>query len=153
MGAVPNTQNGAQQTCPVCEGSGETEPKVKRDPYDFIFPRQVILLANGQNAVGIQTPAQFDFEWWDTVAVYTGTCDVKLEVGADTLMNTNAPGGANVNGLDIRNWAGTAQLPYSRRYPWILPKATQLLLTLTDTSGNVNNTIQVVLRGFQLKAA
>ena len=92
MGAVPNTQTGSQQTCPVCEGSGETEPKVKRDPYDFIFPRQVIAAALGQVAVGIQTPAQFDFEWWDTVAVYSGTCDVKLEVGADTLMNTNAPG-------------------------------------------------------------
>jgi hypothetical protein len=157
MGAVANAQDGSHQTCPVCEGSGETEPKVNRSPYDFIFPRQVIAAALGQVSIGIQSPAAFDFEWWDTVAVYTsnatGASDVKLEVGSETLMNTNAPGGANVNGVDIRNWAGTAQLPYSRRYPWLLPKSTQLLLTLTDTTNAVNNTIQVVLRGFALHAA
>lgn len=125
------------------------EPQYDRIPYDFKFPRQVIA-ANKQSAVAIQTPANFDFEWWDTVAIYTASADVKVEVGSSNLMNTNAPGGANVNGIDIRNWAGTAQLPYARRYPWVLPRATQCLLTITDTSG-AQNTVEIVLRGFQLK--
>jgi hypothetical protein len=151
MGAVPNAQSGSSETCPVCEGSGETEPKVRRWPYDFVVPRQVIG-AGLQVSVGIQTPAQFDLEWWDTVAVYTGPLDVVLEVNSDTLMNRNAPGSGNINGIDIRLWAGTAQLPYSRRFPWILPKQTQLLFTLTDTSG-AQNTVQIALKGFQLKSA
>ncbi len=125
------------------------EPQYDRVPYDFKFPRQVIA-ANGQVSVPIQTPASFDFEWWDTVGIYTGSADVKLEVGSDTLMNTNAPGGSNFNGIDIRNWVGSAQLPYSRRYPWVLPRATQCLLTITDTSG-AQNTVEIVLRGFMLK--
>lgn len=148
-GALANAHSGSPEACPRCGGEGELEKKFNRVPYWFVFPRTTIALANGTAQVSIQTPKDFDFEWWDIVSNSTGAYDVKLEINAATLMNAGQSG--NASGIANVNWAGTAQLPSSRRLPYILPKGTQVVLYFTDTSGAINNAIQVSFNGFLLE--
>ena len=147
-GVVHNPKSGDTISCPRCDGEGEVQKKFHRRLYDFIFPRTVVTANAVRQAVSVQVPKDYDFEWWDTVADRTSPLlQVSLEINAVTFMNTNTPG--NTNGIDIDNWAGTAQLPYARRFPFVLSEGDQAVLYLTDLSGS-NNTTQVVFRGFQL---
>jgi hypothetical protein len=148
QGVVHNAKTGEPLACPRCDGDGEVQKKFHRRLYDFIFPRTKILANAVRQAISIQVPKDHDFEWWDTVANYTDArLQISLEINAVTFMNTNTPG--NTNGIDIANWAGTAQLPYARRFPFVLSKGDQAVLYCTDYS-TADNTVQVVFRGFQL---
>lgn len=148
-GVLANTHTGSPEVCPRCGGEGEVEARFNRVPYDFVFPRTTIVLANGTNQVSIQSPKDADFEWWDIVGNSTGGFDVKLEINAETMMNAGQQG--NASGIASVNWMGTAQLPSARRVPYILPKGTQVVLYFTDTSAAPNNAIQVAFRGFLLE--
>jgi hypothetical protein len=146
-GVVPHFRDGSPATCPVCEGHGQVPMKYNRRPYDFAFPTQTIT-GNGTATPSIQLPGDYDFEWWDTVATYTSSSLlVLLEINDIRFMNSLQPG--NQNGIPIANWAGTAQLPYSRRFPSRLVKRDTATLYMLDQSGQTNY-VSVVLRGFQL---
>ncbi len=146
-GIVPSFRDGSPAACPVCEGQGEVPMKYNRRPYDFAFPSTVVP-GSGSAAPSIQLPGDYDFEWWDTVATYTSAALlVLLEINDIRFMNSLQPG--NSNGIPIANWAGTAQLPYARRFPARLVKRDQATVYLLDQSGQ-NNTVSIVLRGFQL---
>jgi hypothetical protein len=152
-GVLTNNHTGEHQTCPRCGGDGEIEQRLKRIPYDFVFPRTNINAAAVPAPapavpIAVQTPKDMEFEWWDIVAISTGVFDVILEINAETLMNSLQPG--NFTGIAVANWAGTAQLPAARRVPFILPRGTQVTLYLTDQSG-ASNVVQVAFRGFLLK--
>jgi hypothetical protein len=148
QGVVTNVKTGDHLQCPRCDGDGEIQKKFHRRLYDFIFPRTIIIASTIRQAISVQVPKDYDFEWWDTVADYTSALlQLSMEINAVSFMNTNVPG--NTNGIDIANWAGTAQLPYARRFPFVLSKGDQAVLYCTDLSG-FNNTVQVVFRGFQL---
>jgi len=121
--------------------------KYNRRPYDFAFPSTVVA-ASSTASPSIQLPGDYDFEWWDTVASRTSPALlVLLEINDIRFMNSLQPG--NANGIPIDNWAGTAQLPYARRFPARLTKRDQATVYLLDQSG-APNTVSIVLRGFQL---
>jgi hypothetical protein len=144
---VHNVKDGTLQRCPLCDGDGEVPKKYNRRPYDFSFPA-CIVPKNGQNSVSIQAPGDFDFEWWDNVAVATSSSVyVLLEINDVRFMNSLQPG--NGNGIPLDNWAGTAQLPYSRRFPFVISARDQATLYFTDFSG-FTNTVTVTLKGHQL---
>ena len=152
-GSVTTPDGKSHQTCPRCGGDGEVEAKIKRIPYDFVFPRtninvNAVAAPGPQTSISIQTPKDSEFEWWDVVATSTGIFDAILEITAETLMKSLQQG--NQTGIASANWAGTAQLPSARRVPFILPRGTQITLYLTDQSG-AGNTVQVVFKGFLLK--
>jgi len=150
-GAVANLKDGSQQVCPVCDGSGQVNPKYKRTWYDLVFPKTTVAASAVRTPISFQIPSDYDIEIWDIVA--TRTSDellVILQVNSQVMMNTVTPG--NENGVYIDNWAGTAQLPASRRFPFYLPKNSLMSLFATDLSGSPN-TLQVSLRGFQLLPA
>ena len=144
---VPHFHTGNPVGCPVCDATGVVPMKYNRRPYDFAFPLQTIA-GNAQANPSIQLPGDYDFEWWDTVATYTSaSLLVLLEINDIRFMNSLQPG--NGNGIPIANWAGTAQLPYSRRFPSRLVKRDQATVYLTDQSGQTN-IVSIVLKGFQL---
>ena len=151
---VPNFKDGSAQACPVCDGEGQVPVKYNRRPYDFAFPSVAVPTAAPSSAsVSIQLPGDYDFEWWDTVAQVTPAAEapgllVLLEINDVRFMNSLQPG--NQNGIPINNWAGTAQLPYSRRFPSRLVKRDQATLYLLNNSGTNITALSVVLRGFQL---
>jgi hypothetical protein len=123
------------------------QKKYQRRPYDVMFPDTVVA-ASGQASQSIKIVSDYDFEWWDTVFTATSSnAKVRMEVNSVSFMNSVTPG--NQNGVQLANWGGTAQLPYARRFPWVLHQGDQATLYFTDLSGN-QNTIETVLRGFQL---
>jgi len=147
-GAVQNVKDGSHALCPVCDGDGQVAQRFSRQPYDFVMPKTAITASAVRQAIPVKITTDYDIEWWDTVATYTNSAlQVIMEVDSKSYMNTVTPG--NTNGIDILNWAGTAQLPYARRFPWILNRGAQVVIYATDLSG-ATNTLQVVFRGFQL---
>jgi hypothetical protein len=143
-----NNANGQAQMCPVCEGEGKVSQRFKRTWYDLVFPKTVVVGNAVQQVLSFIIPSDYDIEIWDIVATYTDPrLQIILQVNSLVMMNTVTPG--NSNGVDILNWAGTAQLPASRRFPFYFPKHSLVALKATDLSGS-DNTLQVSLRGFQL---
>jgi hypothetical protein len=141
-------QNGSASLCPVCDGEGQVAQKFNRSPYDFVMPKTAITANIVRQAIAVKITTDYDIEWWDTVADYTSPLlQIIMELDSRSFMNTVTPG--NTNGIDIVNWAGTAQLPYARRFPFVLTRGSQLVLYVTELSGSTN-TLQVVFRGFQL---
>jgi hypothetical protein len=129
--------------------------KYNRRPYDFAFPSQAVPhTAPGNTASpSIQLPGDYDFEWWDTVAQVLPAASatgllVLLEINDVRFMNSLQPG--NQNGIPILNWAGTAELPYSRRFPSRLVKRDQATVYMVNQSAADITAVSIVLRGFQL---
>ncbi len=153
-GIVPHFRDGSPQTCPVCSGDGAVPMKYNRRPYDFAFPTQAIThTAPNTASISIQLPGDYDFEWWDTVgqvlpAAAAPGLLVLLEINDVRFMNSLQPG--NQNGIPILNWAGTAELPYSRRFPSRLVRRDQATVYLLNQSADDITGVSIVLRGFQL---
>lgn len=152
---VPHFRDGSPVTCPVCGGDGVVPMKYNRRPYDFAFPPKAIAHTAPGNTlpISIQLPGDYDFEWWDTVAQVLPTASatgvlVLLEINDVRFMNSLQPG--NQNGIPLLNWAGTAQLPYSRRFPSRLVKRDQATVYVVNQSADDITSLSIVLKGFQL---
>lgn len=140
---------GKPYTCPVCEGSGKTEPQYLRLPFWYVINPatigQVYVAASTAVTGALQIEPRADFEAVWLVATATSmsfTCEFTDASGRTW---QNLP----VNGAN--QW-GTAQLPFALIVPVVLPMRTALNWKVTDTSAS-NNTIQLVLIGYELYPA
>lgn len=136
---------GKGQVCPVCEGTGKTEPQYLRLPFWYIINPatvgQVYVAASTAVTGALQIEPRADFEWVWLAATSTSTFTSEF-TDASGRTYQNLP----VNNLN--QW-GTAQLPFALIVPVVLPMRTALNYKITDTSTQ-NNTIQLALIGYEL---
>lgn len=128
----------------------------ERQYFSYVIDRTV-------PANQVQDPNQFqigsdaDFEWWWVLASRTSNLlKVMMKeaaTGRDFIGTTaSATTGANTfNGINIDNWAGTAQATaaWPLAVPYIMPATRVYTLLFTDTSG-APNAVEVVFSGFKL---
>lgn len=131
------------------------------DQFERQFFEYVLDIAVVGNA--IQSPLQFqvlsdaDFELWWLLASRTSnllkilwneTATGRAFIGSTA---ASVAGAATFNGINIDNFAGTAQATaaFPLAVPYILPANRSYTFLLTDTSGVTNN-VELVLSGFKL---
>jgi len=124
----------------------------------FEYVLDVTVLANAvQQQASLQILSDADFEWWWTKATRTDSrIKVLMEESASSrkFIATTAAvtsGAATFNGINIDNWAGTAQggAAWPLAVPCLMPASRSYLFLFSDTSG-APNAVEVVLSGFKL---
>lgn len=140
--------NGKATPCPSCGGSGKANVVVQF----FVYAFKLVLAANALGVGKIHIDADADFKWYATVHTKTGDCSVLVQEpakGGRSWMSLSTQTGVSPSaGIDINNWAGTAQLPAYLFIPYLLAKQTDLLFNITDLSG-APNTVEIDLWGYK----
>jgi len=128
--------------------------EVLRVPDAYILSAALTALQTLQFTVQIQQKA--DFEWLNRIAKSTGSFRVQIQDAATgrNLITNNPPAGSAIpaNSVDAANYFGTAQLPNPLLQPYVFARASAILVTLIDTSGDSNN-IEINFDGFDLYPA
>jgi hypothetical protein len=119
-----------------------------RIPFDYVI-NAVVPANSGQPGgpgglnVSLQIQQDADFEWVFTVGTRTSPlADVDIKDGATGRSLNSAP-------VNVDNFFGTAQLPFPLVEPYIIARSTAINFVFRESSG-VQNTIQLVLRGYKL---
>lgn len=119
---------------------------------DYVVPASSV-----QSPTQLQILSDADFEWWWLLASRTSNLLKVLmkeqATGRDFIGTTASAtsGPATFNGINIDNWAGTAQATaaFPLAVPYIMPATRVYTLLWTDSSGE-NNTVELVFSGFKL---
>jgi hypothetical protein len=131
------------------------------DQFERQFFSYVLDYAVPGNAVQSPTQLQIlsdaDFEWWWVLLSRTSNLlkvMMKEQATGRDFIGTTASsisGPATFNGINVDNWAGTAQATaaFPLAVPYIMPATRVYTLLFTDTSGVTNN-VEVVFSGFKL---
>jgi hypothetical protein len=128
----------------------------ERQFFEYVLDVAVVASAVQQQA-SLQILSDADFEWWWTK---TSRTSALLKVlmqeaasGRNFIATTAAvtSGAPSFNGINIDNWAGTAQAnaAWPLVVPYVMPASRSYLFLLTDTSAQTNN-VEIVLSGFKL---
>ena len=125
--------------CPVCGGSGMTEPPYHEAPYFYVVNR--VLTASQRITDVLRIDARADFKWVWAMATQTGTFRTRIKDSSGRNYD-NAP-------VNNANQWGTAQLPLAFIVPVRLLAQSSLEFELEDTSV-AGNTVQLVLAGYEL---
>ena len=117
---------------------------LRRRPRDYVL--NVLVPANGAIEGNISIRTNGDFEWvWLIGSRTDPRVTVQVEdgsVGGGELLS-NLP-------INIDNFIGTAALPFPLVEPYIMPKSSVLSFRFRDNGFAAPNTIQLVLRGYEL---
>jgi hypothetical protein len=119
---------------------------------DYTVPANAV-----QSPTQLQILSDADFEWWWVLATRTSNLlKVMMKeaaTGRDFIGTTasSISGPQTFNGINIDNWAGTAQATaaFPLAVPYIMPATRVYTLLFSDTSGNPN-VVEVVFSGFKL---
>jgi len=132
------------------------DDQFERQFFSYVLDRVVPASAfQDPNQLAILSDA--DFEWWWILASRTSNLlKVLMKENAtsrDFIGSTASTiaGTAVFNGINIDNWAGTAQASaaFPLAVPYILPATRTYTFYFTDTSA-APNTVELVLSGFKL---
>lgn len=133
-----------------------TDDQFERQFFSYVVDYTVP--ANSvQSPTQLQILSDADFEWWWTLASRTSNLlKVMMKeaaTGRDFIGTTasSISGPQTFNGINIDNWAGTAQATaaFPLAVPYIMPATRVYTLLFSDTSGNPN-VVEVVFSGFKL---
>jgi hypothetical protein len=119
---------------------------------DYVVPANAV-----QSPTQLQILSDADFEWWWIILSRTSNLLKVLmkeqATGRDFIGTTasTTSGTATFNGINVDNWAGTAQATaaFPLAVPYIMPATRVYTLLWSDTSG-ANNTVELVFSGFKL---
>jgi len=129
------------------------DEQFERQFFTYILDR-VVPASAVQDPNQLQILSDADFEWWWLLLTRT---DNRLKVlmkeqatGRD-FIGTSAGANAAFNGINVDNWAGTAQgnAAFPLAVPYIMPATRTYSLYFTDASA-APNTVQVAFSGFKL---
>src|SRR5579885_2395095 len=128
----------------------------ERQFFNYVLDR--VVPANAvQDANQLQILSDAVFEWWFLLASRTSALLKVLmkeqATGRDFIGTTASAvsGSGTFNGINIDNWAGTAQgaAAFPLAVPYVMPATRVYSILFTDASG-ANNTVQLVFSGFKL---
>jgi hypothetical protein len=127
-----------------------TSDNFERMFYTYVLNRVVPASATQDpNILTILSDA--DFEWWWLTASRTSNLLSVLMEELGTGRNFISSAYGNPNGIQIDNWAGTAQNngEFPLAVPYLMPATRSYSFKFTDTSA-APNTVQVCLNGYKL---
>lgn len=125
----------------------------ERQFFSYVLDR-VVPASAVQDPNNLQILSDADFEWWFVLASRTSNLLKVLMMEQATgraFIGTTAGSSAAFNGINIDNFAGTAQASaaFPLAVPYVMPATRVYSILLTDTSG-APNTVELVFSGFKL---
>lgn len=115
-----------------------TPSKQNQFPY-WQSGQQVIAAANGQNQFTVNIN-DHSFNGVSLLANSTGAFSTQISIGGRQFQSA---------AVHSANMWGTAQLPFNLSLPMTFPKGTVVQITFIDLTGNINNTINWAIHGYQ----
>lgn len=131
------------EPCPVCAGCGQVEAEY--DYQFFVYSVQPPQLAPNQKNVpgSFQIDTDADFKAYQICSTFTGPYQILMtEPGKGSRLWMSAP-------VDIRNWAGSGQLPGYLYIPYLMKRQQLYTFQFSDTSGAAN-TVELDFIGYKL---
>lgn len=150
--------DGNVQRCPTCNGSGIAAMRVKRTPYDYVFPQiSVSNVAGTINLAELQLDDDSFFELvaWVANDVSNNGCLYTLQV-VDTsngwqFSNTGLFQISTVGAGLQSNFASKAVLPFPLVSPYIFSPSSSVQIAAQTISGGPSG-VDVTMKGFKLYA-
>jgi hypothetical protein len=132
------------------------DDQFERQYFSYVLDRTVPANAV-QDPNALQILSDADFEWWWTILSRTSNLLkvlMKEQATGRDFIGTSPQAQASgtvFNGINVDNWAGTAQAnaSFPIAVPYVMPATRVYSLYFTDTSGAPNVT-EVVFSGFKL---